>query len=136
MLFHRQVIINYVIAIRWLTDWQSARALTSSLLQTKSARSLPREGYFFCLETKEAKIHSAKRLLCRTGPFRCKAGITTGRVYFALLSLALCPRFSKISNALATHKATIVLPVFARSCFADVELRLTENTEPGEQNHT
>jgi hypothetical protein len=40
---------------------------------------------------------------------------------FAPLAFALALRFSKISYALATLKATIVLPAFARSCFADPE---------------
>jgi hypothetical protein len=34
---------------------------------------------------------------------------------FALLSFPLAPRFCKSSYALAAHKATIVLPAFARS---------------------
>jgi len=38
---------------------------------------------------------------------------------FALLRSLIAPRFSKISYALATLKATIVLPAFALSCFAD-----------------
>jgi hypothetical protein len=38
---------------------------------------------------------------------------------FAPLAFAHSPRFSKISYAPAAHKATIVLPAFARSCFAD-----------------
>ncbi|MDB5127146.1 MAG: hypothetical protein JWQ85_1378 [Mucilaginibacter sp.] len=38
---------------------------------------------------------------------------------FCPTAFALCPRFSKISYALASLKATIVLPAFARSCFVD-----------------
>jgi hypothetical protein len=57
-------------------------------------------------------------LLCRTGPLPRKPGRTKG---WNLLPdcVRSCPSFYKISYALATLKVTIVLPVFARSCFAD-----------------
>jgi hypothetical protein len=44
-----------------------------------------RSGYFFCLETKEAKIQVTSRLLlCRTSHYPAKSGSTTGCLHFAL----------------------------------------------------
>jgi hypothetical protein len=51
--------------------------------------------------------------LCPANRAEPRAGI------FCPTSFAHCLRFCKISYAPATHEATIVLPAFARSCFAD-----------------
>jgi hypothetical protein len=83
------------------------------------ARSFAAEGFFFFLDEKQ-KIKSAKRLLCRTWPLPRKPGRPRAGI-FCPTAFTLGHRFSKTSYALATLKATIVLPAFGRSCFADGE---------------
>jgi hypothetical protein len=51
--------------------------------------------------------------------FAPQTGQNHGLESFAPLRSLIVPRFCKISYALASLKATIVLPAFARSCFAD-----------------
>ncbi|MCQ6959391.1 hypothetical protein NPE20_15550 [Mucilaginibacter sp. JC4] len=77
----------------------------------------------FLLIEKKQKIKSAKRLLCRTMPLPCKPGKTTGwnLLPHCVRSLALAS--AKFPMPLQPHKTTIVLPAFARSCFADGEER-------------
>jgi hypothetical protein len=38
------------------------------------------DAFYFFLDEKVTKNHTAKMLLCRTGPLRCKSGKTTGYV--------------------------------------------------------
>ncbi|WP_256540455.1 hypothetical protein [Mucilaginibacter aquariorum] len=51
--------------------------------------------------------------------FALQIGQNHGLESFSPLRSLIGPRFSKISYAPTAHKATIVLPAFARSCFAD-----------------
>jgi hypothetical protein len=81
----------------------------------------PRNGFFFFLDEKEAKNQVGKKASLPHRAFALQINQNHGLESFALLPLALCPRFSKISYAPTTLKATIVLPAFARSCFADRE---------------
>jgi hypothetical protein len=82
---------------------------------------LPRKGFYFLLDQKATKNQVGKKASLPHGPLPCKADRTTGWNLLPPLRSLIAPCFSKISYALATHKATIVLPVFARSCFADPE---------------
>jgi hypothetical protein len=69
------------------------------------------------LDKKQPKIKSAEMFLCRTWPLQNKTDRTTGCNYFArspyhrFCKNLLCP--------IPTHKATIVLPAFARNLSAD-----------------
>jgi len=70
------------------------------------------------LTQKNQKVKSAKRLLCRTG-LRCKSGKTwAGKVCPAIAPL-IAIASAKIPYALPALLATIVLPDFGRSFFAD-----------------
>jgi hypothetical protein len=81
----------------------------------------PRKGFFFLLDQKEAKNQVGKNASLPHRAFTLQTGQNHGLESFAPLAFPLAPRFSKISYALATLKATIVLSDFARSCFADGE---------------
>jgi len=78
-----------------------------------------RGGSFFSLDRKEAKDQVGKNASLPHKAFALQTGQNHGLESFAPLAFALPLRFSKISYAPATHKAIIVLPAFARSCFAD-----------------
>jgi hypothetical protein len=45
------------------------------------------DAFYFFLDEKVTKNHSAKMLLCRTWPFPCKAGKTTGYVLLRLCTI-------------------------------------------------
>jgi hypothetical protein len=72
----------------------------------------------FVLKQKNQKFKLVRRLLCRTWPALQKPaepGLETFTPCFA----ALCLRFSKKFLCPAAAPATIVLPVFGRSCRTD-----------------
>jgi hypothetical protein len=71
------------------------------------------------LDQKVTKNQVSKKASLPHKAFALQTRQNHGLESFALLTFAPTPRFSKISYAPATLKATIVLPVFARSCFAD-----------------
>ncbi|RAV54035.1 hypothetical protein DIU36_22130 [Mucilaginibacter rubeus] len=90
---------------------------------------MPREGCYFCLDTKVTK-KSSQQIGFFTAPasahafvwpLPCKPGITTGCNYFAPLRPRLANTSAKTCYAPATAQATIVLPAFARSLPADGE---------------
>ncbi len=54
-------------------------------------------------------------LLCAQGLMRCKAARTWAGIFLPHFVRAKAPASAKISYALQPHKATIVLPAFARS---------------------
>jgi hypothetical protein len=69
----------------------SVEPVTTNLLRPLIAA----DGYFFCLETKEAKIQVTSRLLlCRTGP-SLQSRVAPQAAYLLRLR-ALCLRFCKI----------------------------------------
>jgi hypothetical protein len=70
------------------------------------------------LDQKVTKNQVSKNASMPHRAFAPQTGQNQGLESFARLR-SLMPSFYKISYALATLKATIVLPVFARSCFAD-----------------
>jgi hypothetical protein len=80
------------------------------------------EGYFFCLETKEAKIHTAKRLFAHKA-FTPQAARTAGCKILPQLRSHKPHASGKYCYALATAQPTIVLPAFAQSFFADGETK-------------
>ena len=80
-------------------------------------RSLPRQGYFFCLETKEAKIQDSRNAslpheACPAKRVKPRPGNST------LCFAAHSPRFGRKSLCPAAAPAGIVLPVFGRSLSA------------------
>ncbi|MEB0249154.1 hypothetical protein QN344_03350 [Mucilaginibacter sp. 5B2] len=75
------------------------------------------EGYFFCLETKEAKIQVSKKASLPHKPHA--ANRSEPRAGNLLPQCAQATASAKVPYAHTTHKATIVLPAFGRSCFAD-----------------
>jgi hypothetical protein len=81
-------------------------------------RSIAAGGCYFVLIQSNQKSSRQKGFfaapgLCPANQPEPRAGI------FCPTAFALAPRFCKIFYALATLKAIIVLPAFARSCFAD-----------------
>jgi hypothetical protein len=72
------------------------------------------EGYYFLEKSNKILFFSlgffAAQGLCPAKRAEPRAGI------FCPTVVPAAPRFCKSSYALATHKATIVLPAFARSC--------------------
>ncbi|QHS56657.1 hypothetical protein GWR56_14310 [Mucilaginibacter sp. 14171R-50] len=68
------------------------------------------EGYFFCLETKEAKIQVSKKASLRTRPLPCKAGRTTGWNLLPHASPHMPSASAKFPNALATHNPPLFCP--------------------------
>ncbi|MEB0278137.1 MULTISPECIES: hypothetical protein [unclassified Mucilaginibacter] len=74
------------------------------------------EGYFFCLDTKEAKNQVSKKAsLPHKAPAANRSEPRAGNL---LPSPTIHPS-TKVPYALTTHGATIVLPNFGRSWFAD-----------------
>jgi hypothetical protein len=66
------------------------------------------------------KSSQSKCFFAALWPLPCKISPNLGCCLFTLLSLAHAPRFSKKPLCPAiTHKATIVLPDFTRSCSTD-----------------
>jgi hypothetical protein len=70
------------------------------------------DGYFFCLETKEAKIQVSKKASL---PHKALAANRSEPRAGNLLPSPTAAASAKVPNAPATHKATIVLPAFGRS---------------------
>jgi hypothetical protein len=58
-------------------------------------------------------------LLCRTWPFPCKSGKTWAAAFLRRFRSHMSLASVKSRYALPPHKATIVLPAFARSCSTD-----------------
>jgi hypothetical protein len=71
----------------------------------------PRIGFFFLLDQKEAKNQVGKKASLPHKAFSLQTGQNHGLESFALLSFAHCPRFSKISYALATHNPPSFCPL-------------------------
>jgi hypothetical protein len=80
---------------------------------------LPREGCYFCLDTKVTKKSSQQGGFFALNALPCKAGTTTGCNYFALLRPLIARASAKTCYAIPSRKATIVLPAFVRSLPAD-----------------
>ncbi|WP_091375472.1 hypothetical protein [Mucilaginibacter mallensis] len=82
------------------------------------------EPYFFCLDTKETKNQVSRNASLPHKAFALQTRQNLGCYIFTLLSLRTWPlRFCKNLLCPATHKATIVLPDFARSCSTDEKKR-------------
>jgi hypothetical protein len=81
---------------------------------------LPREGYYFLLDQKVAKNQVCKEASLPHMPLPRKSVRTTG---WNLLPYwrSLLPAHLQKSLCPCHPQATIVLPAFARSCFADME---------------
>ncbi|WP_183548948.1 hypothetical protein [Mucilaginibacter sp. AK015] len=82
----------------------------------------------FCLETKEAKIQVRKKVSLPHKAFNPQTGQNHGLQNLATTSFAHPYASGKYCYALAPLKATIVLPAFARSCFADTSSQLLTDT--------
>jgi hypothetical protein len=85
------------------------------------------EGYFFSLDRKEAKDQVSKEASSPHRPLP-RNRQNHGPEIFCLLRPRWPLASAKVSNAPAARKASIVLPAFARSCFADAELRNSGNS--------
>jgi hypothetical protein len=76
-----------------------------------------RGGYYFCLDTKGSKKSSQQKCFFAALGLCPANQAKPGLLPFHAASLAHSPRFSKKPLCPAiTHKATIVLPDFIRSC--------------------
>jgi hypothetical protein len=79
------------------------------------------KGYFFCLDTKETKSQVSRNASLPHRPLPCNSGKTWAGNFCAIVC-AQGPCTAKVPLCPAiTHKATIVLPDFIRSCSTDGE---------------
>ena len=80
-----------------------------------------RGGSFFSLDRKEAKDQVGKKASLPHKAFALQTRQNHGLESFAPLRSLIAIASAKFPMPLQPHKATIVLPAFARSCFADRE---------------
>jgi len=106
------------------------------------ARSIAAGGCYFCLDTKVTKKSSRQggffaarpSPACLSLPLPCKASRTTGCNYFAPLRPLVPWLLQKLAMPLQPHKATIVLPAFARSLPADGRGKRSKTVEGKKQD--
>jgi len=71
---------------------------------------LPRQGYFFCLETKEAKIQDSRKASLRSWPYPAKPAEPGLESFYPFASPLFACASVKISYALQPHRP----PLFCR----------------------